>query len=272
MNKELIQRLEKWFKNHQGTIIAFSGGIDSALVLYLSRKFLGKERTVGVISNSESLKNKDYLLAVDFAKRNDIRLETIYTHELKDKNYNANPSNRCYVCKTHLYHTIDLVKERYPDFTVLNGTNNDDYTDYRPGLQAADENLVRSPLAELGIGKSEIRSLAKEFGIPFWNKPASPCLSSRIPYGALITAKKLKQIEKAEEYLNVFGFQNVRVRHYGKSCKIEVPVEDLPLLKDHFKQIERQIKTLGFTSCIIDDEGFISGKMNFALNLTDGKL
>ena len=163
MDKELILEIKEWFEKFEGTIIAFSGGIDSALVLFLSRKFLGKERTIGVISNSESLKDKDYQLALDFAEKNDIYLETIYTQELADSNYNSNPSNRCYFCKTHLYDAIDEVKKKYPGYTVLNGTNKDDFGDYRPGMQAADENGVRSPLADLGIGKSEIRKLAKQF-------------------------------------------------------------------------------------------------------------
>ncbi len=270
MNEELILVIKKWFENFQGTIIAFSGGIDSALVLFLSRKYLGKEKTIGVISRSESLKDKDYQLALDFAKKNDIYLETIYTHELDDDNYNSNPSNRCYFCKTHLYKAIEKVKTKYPSFTVLNGTNKDDFSDYRPGMQAADENGVRSPLADLGIGKSEIRELAKQFGIPFWDKPASPCLSSRIPYGNAITVNKLEQIEKAEGYLNDLGFKNVRVRHYEDVCKIEVPESELDLLKGQFYKIENKMIDLGFKSCEIDEEGFVSGKLNQVLNLNNG--
>jgi len=270
MNEDFVKNIKEWFKNQEGTIIAFSGGIDSALVLFLSRKFLGKEKTIGVISNSESLKDKDYQLALDFAKKNNIHLETIYTHELEDKKYNTNPANRCYVCKTHLYNAIDLVKKKYPGYTVLNGTNKDDFGDYRPGMQAADENGVRSPLADLGIGKSEIRELAKHFGIPFWDKPASPCLSSRIPYGNTITTHKLEQIEKAEGYLNDLGFKNVRVRHYDDVCKIEVPIDELDLLKSRFFKIENKMIDLGFKSCMMDEEGFVSGKLNQVLNLSNG--
>lgn len=271
MNEDLVLEIKKWFESFQGTIIAFSGGIDSALVMFLSRKFLGKEKTIGVISNSESLKDKDYQLALDFAEKNDIYLETIYTKELSDNNYNTNPSNRCYFCKTHLYDAIDHVKKKYPGYIVLNGTNKDDFSDYRPGMKAADENGVRSPLADLGIGKTEIRQLAKQFGIPFWDKPASPCLSSRIPYGDSITVNKLEQIEKAEGYLNDFGFKNVRVRHFGNACKIEVPVGEIGLLKGYFTKIENKMKDLGFDSCILDEGGLISGKLNAVLNLDHGK-
>ena len=267
MNKELILEIKKWFEGLEGTIIAFSGGIDSALVLFLSRKFLGRDKTIGVISNSESLKDKDYQLALDFAKKNDIFLETVYTHELSDPNYNTNPSNRCYFCKTHLYDTLENVKKNYPDFTVLNGTNKDDFSDYRPGMQAADENGVRSPLADLGIDKSEIRKLAKYFGIPFWDKPASPCLSSRIPYGNKVTSNKLKQIEEAEQILNDLGFDRVRVRHYNSTCKIEVPLVQVQSLIDLSDKIIPKFKKIGFEECIFDKEGLISGKLNKVLNL-----
>lgn len=270
MNDKLLASLKNWFVQHTGTITAFSGGIDSALVLYLSRKFLGRDRAIGVISNSESLKNKDYLLAIDFAKENDIKLETIYTNELADTNYNTNPANRCYFCKAHLYKALEKTKTRYPDYTILNGTNKDDFSDYRPGMKAANENQVKSPLADLNLGKDDIRSLAKIFGIPFWDKPASPCLSSRIPYGKKVTEGKLDQIEKAEDIMNNFGFENVRIRHYGKSCRIEVPLDELSSLRKRFPQILPLIKEVGFEECIIEKDGLISGKLNKVLNLDHG--
>ena len=262
MDQKRVLETRKWFEQFQGSITAFSGGIDSALVLFLSRKFLGKSNAIGVISKSESLKGTDYELALDFAKKNDIVLETVYTNELADSNYNANPSNRCYFCKTHLYTTLETTKKKYPKFTVLNGTNKDDASDYRPGLQAASENEVRSPLAELGITKNEVREMAKEFGIPFWDKPASPCLSSRIPYGSEVTKTKLQQIENAETILNESGFNQVRVRHFGKMCKIEVPVIQLEELIGCFNEISSKIKKLGFSECQIDNEGLVSGKLN----------
>lgn len=269
IEQNILSKIQIWFEIIPGTITAFSGGIDSALVLFLSRKYLGKEKAIGVISKSESLKNKDYQLALDFANTNDIFLETIYTNELADEKYNSNPSNRCYICKSHLYTAIDEVKIKHPDFIVLNGTNKDDFSDYRPGMKAANENAVRSPLAELNIGKVEIRQLAKYFGIPFWNKPASPCLSSRIPYGNIVTINKLKQIEKAEMILNSYGFNDVRVRHYDLVCKIEVPKIEIDRLKDYFNQIEPKLISLGFTSCKIDGGGLVSGNLNKVLNLKD---
>ncbi len=264
---DLLTKIELWFKQIPGTITAFSGGIDSALVLFLSRKYLGHDRTVGVISKSESLKNKDYTLALDFARENDINLETIYTEELKDSNYNTNPADRCYFCKTHLYYALSKVKECHPNYVVLNGTNRDDLGDYRPGLIAAIENGVRSPLVELGINKDQVRSLAKHFGIPFWDKPSSPCLSSRIPYGNMVSMIKLEQIEKAEGILNGFGFNDVRVRHFDETCKIEVPLTQLDLLRDLSSRIIPLLRDLGFNNCIIEEEGLISGNLNRMLNL-----
>ena len=270
MDDRLMTAIENWFKPISGTITAFSGGIDSALVLYLSRKYLGRTKAIGVISKSESLKNKDYQLALDFAQKNDIQLETIYTNELADENYNTNPINRCYFCKTHLYKALDKIKEKYPGYAVLNGTNKDDFADYRPGLKAADENEVKSPLADLKLDKDDVRRLAKQYGIPFWDKPASPCLSSRIPYGNKVTALKLSQIEEAEGILNGFGFRNVRVRHYNTSCKIEVPLNELDQLRQLSPKIIPLVKEIGFEECTIDVEGLVSGKLNKVLNLHHG--
>lgn len=270
MDEKLIIGLKNWFAPLPGTLTAFSGGIDSALVLFLSRKFLGRERGIGVISNSESLKDKDYLLALDFAGKNDIKLETIHTQELADANYNSNPANRCYFCKTHLYRDMEKMKLKYPGYIVLNGTNKDDFSDYRPGLIAADEHQVRSPLADLDLGKDDIRRLAKHFGIPFWNKPASPCLSSRIPYGNKVTKDKLDQIQKAEGILNDFGFNNVRVRHYEKSCRIEVPLNELESLKRISTFIVPLILEVGFQECVIEEKGLVSGNLNKALTMGHG--
>ena len=264
-----LQNIESWFKKYEGTITAFSGGIDSALVLYLSRIYLGKERTLGVISASESLKDQDYIIAVDFCKRHDIKLITVKTKELLDDNYNTNPSNRCYFCKTHLYTELKMVKDKYPGFEILNGTNKDDFKDYRPGLIAANENNIKSPLVDLNFSKEDIRELAKYFNLEIWNKPASPCLSSRVPYGEKITAVKLKQIENAEGILNSFGFDVVRVRHYGEFCKIEVPKNRLIELQNQFKEIYILIIRIGFKDCFIDEQGLVSGNLNKALRLKD---
>ncbi|MCP4312283.1 MAG: ATP-dependent sacrificial sulfur transferase LarE [Bacteroidetes bacterium] len=265
MKKETIQKLdllERWLMDRPGSIIAFSGGIDSSLLLYLARKWQGKERSVGVISKSESLKAKDFELAQSFSKQFDIHMEVIETRELDDERYNSNPIDRCFFCKDHLYSDLGVIRDRYPGFDVVNGTNTDDYTDYRPGMKAADKYKVYSPLALCKITKEEIREIAHYFGLPNWNKPASPCLSSRIPYTHPITQKKLVEVERAENLLNELGFEDVRVRHYGDHGRVEVPAGDVPRLMEMREKVIRGIREVGFGDVMIDEEGLVSGKLN----------
>ncbi|MBU2996794.1 ATP-dependent sacrificial sulfur transferase LarE [Cellulophaga baltica] len=258
--------LKNWFKEHKGTVTAFSGGVDSSLVLYVSKMVLGNQ-AIGLISNSESLKSKDYKIATDFCKTHNINLRVIKTDELNDPNYTANPANRCFFCKTHLYEAmVDIIKEEYPEYTILNGTNQDDLGDYRPGLQAAKNHAIRSPLSELQISKKEVIEMAEALGLETAHKPPSPCLSSRIPYGTAVSNERLKQVEQAEYHLNKFGFFDVRVRHLGKEASIEVPEFEIERLKSHFDDISEGIKELGFSNVIIDEEGFVSGKLNRILN------
>lgn len=257
--------LKDWFQQRKGSIVAFSGGVDSTLVLYLARKFQGKDNAIGVISNSESLKNKDFEWAKNFCKTFDIKLEVIKTQELTDERYNQNPENRCYFCKEHLFGDLQTVKKKYPDFDVLSGTNYDDLGDYRPGLQAAAKFKVLSPMVDCKLSKNDLRQIAKHFEIPNWNKPASPCLSSRIPYNHKITNEKLRQIENAESILNEYGFEDVRVRHYGDYGKIEVRRNELDKLLKMEKEVIEKVKSVGFSDLIIDKEGLVSGKLNRVL-------
>lgn len=261
---KLVQ-LERWFGEQSGSIIAFSGGIDSSLLLYLARKWQGRDRAIGVISKSESLKAKDFELAQSFSKQFDIQMEVIETKELEDERYNTNPIDRCFFCKDHLYGDLQVIRDRYPGFEVLNGTNTDDYTDYRPGMKAADKYDVFSPLALCKITKEEIREISKYFGLPNWDKPASPCLSSRIPYTHPITKKKLVEVERAENLLNDFGFKDVRVRHYGDHGRVEVPAGDVPRLLEMKDKVINEIKEAGFQDVVIDEEGLVSGKLNRVL-------
>ena len=260
-----LLKLENWFREQPGSIVAFSGGIDSSLLLFLARKWQGRQAAIGVISDSESLKRKDLQLAHTFCKLFDIILEVIQTKELEDERYNQNPVDRCYFCKDHLYTDLGSISKKYPGFPVLNGTNADDYGDYRPGMKAAAEYEVRAPLADCGITKEEIREIARNFELPNWNKPASPCLSSRIPYAHSITRKKLVEIEEAENLLNSFGFEDVRVRHYGYHGKIEVRSEELPRLLEMKASVVEKIREIGFPEVVIDEEGLVSGKLNRVL-------
>lgn len=262
---EKLQLLEAWFKQRKGSLVAFSGGIDSTLVLFLARKFQGRDGAIGVISNSESLKNKDFKLAQEFCSEFDIQLKVIRTNELEDIQYSQNPINRCFFCKDHLFHDLQEMKKEFAGFEILSGTNFDDLGDYRPGIDAAQKNLVVSPLVDCRITKEEIREIARHFCLPNWNKPASPCLSSRIPYNQPVTLEKLKQIEAAEDLLNSYGFEDVRVRHFGSFGRIEVQKEDLDKLLVMKDKVSNEIRQLGFEQVEIDEEGLVSGKMNRAI-------
>jgi len=265
----LSERLESWFLNISKAAVALSGGIDSSLIAYVSRKILGKENTIAVISASASLKTRELESARQFCKRFDIELAEIDAGELENEMYRQNPVNRCFFCKSALYHKLEqLVSTSYKDFVVLNGNNFSDLGDFRPGLKAAEDYRVLSPLAECGFRKEDIRNLALNYGLPNWDKPASPCLSSRFPYGEAITAEKLKKVELAENILNDYGFNDVRVRYMGNSAKIEVPSGRIPELSTGFEEIRKKIISFGFESCEIDHEGLVSGKLNRKLKMT----
>ena len=265
--KEKLTELGQWYSQRKGSLVAFSGGIDSTLVLYLARKFQGRDNAIGVISNSESLKNKDFKLAQLFCEEFDIQLRVIKTEELSDLRYSQNPINRCFFCKDHLFNDLQEMKKEFPDFEILSGTNYDDLGDYRPGIDAAQKNQVLSPLVDCKLTKDEIREIARYFNLPNWNKPASPCLSSRIPYNQAVTFEKLKQIESAEDLLNSYGFEDVRVRHFGTFGKIEVKKEDMEKLLPIRDQVISEIKRFGFERIEIDEEGLVSGKLNRVLKI-----
>src|SRR5665648_238419 len=269
--KEKLNLLELWYSKRKGSIVAYSGGIDSTLVLYLARKFQGRGHAIGVILNSESLKNKDFNLAKSFCEGFDIQLSIIKTNELTDSNYSQNPINRCFYCKDHLFHDLQEITKEYPGFEILSGTNFDDLGDYRPGIDAAQKNSVMSPLVDCKVNKEEIREIARHFGLPNWNKPASPCLSSRIPYNQAVTLEKLRQIEAAEDLLNSYGFEDVRVRHFGTFGKIEVQKDDLENLLSVKDIVIGEIKKIGFVRIEIDEEGLVSGKMNRVLSTSELK-
>lgn len=266
MKQKILDTLSSWYQQHPKVLIAFSGGADSCLAAYLGRKFLGKENAIAVISTSPSLKRRDLSIARKFASTYDITLHEIITDEMHDENYTSNPANRCYFCKNSLYqHLNDLVRTAYSDFQIINGNNFDDLGDYRPGMDAAKENKALSPFVDCAITKSEIREMSKQFDLFTWDKPASPCLSSRFPYGENISEGKLKQVEDAEDYLMSLGFADVRVRHFGNLAKVEVPAAELNLLSNYSVLLKDKMHDIGFKNLEIDTEGFVSGKMNRAL-------
>jgi uncharacterized protein len=263
--EEQLHLLEDWFGACDGALVAFSGGVDSSLVAFLAHRFLGGDKCLAVISASPSLKMSELDGARQFARRHGIPVEVIVTREMENPNYTSNPSNRCYYCKHTLYTELDSFRERYPGWEVMNGQNTDDLRDYRPGLQAAKEFEVRAPLGECGIDKQGVRELAAHFGLECWDKPASPCLASRVPYGEEVTLDKLRQIELGEAYLLESGFPVCRVRYFGEIARIEVPPEQLSQLRQIESTVLQAFTKIGFSHIEIDPEGFVSGKLNRVL-------
>jgi uncharacterized protein len=264
-DKEVL--LFRWFMHHPKVLTALSGGVDSCLVAYIARKSLGRERAIAVIGVSPSLKTKDHQLSIDFCKKFDIELIEINPNEIEDPNYSSNPVNRCYFCKSNLYDAMgNLQQNSYPDFEILNGNNRSDFSDYRPGLKAAEEYVVLSPLAECLFDKDDIRQLARKYELSVWDKPASPCLSSRFPYGETISAERLKMVEKAEDLLNGYGFTDVRVRFRDNIASIEVPKSEVNILNGYINKIKPKLIQFGFEGCEVDEEGLVSGKLNRSIN------
>jgi uncharacterized protein len=259
-----IATLESWFEKTPKVLVALSGGVDSCLVAFLSRKFLGKDFAPAVISVSASLKNRDLLTARQFCNKYDIHLEEISGQEIHDENYLSNPVNRCFYCKSSLYSSLRSMIDngKYSGYTIINGNNLSDTGDYRPGLQAASDYSARSPLIACEVKKEEITRLAKSFDLFVWDKPASPCLSSRFPYGERITMARLRQVEQAEDYLISLGYFDSRVRYYGDMAKIEVTSNQISKLKTEMPMLSKFFSEIGFSKCEVDEEGLVSGKLN----------
>jgi len=245
-------------------ITAFSGGIDSSLVAYVTHQVLGS-KALAVTSRSESLTRDDYDLTRRLAEEWRMAYRAIKTQEIDNPNYRANPTNRCYFCKSTLYGDLAQVAKAEGFRVILNGTNRDDLGDHRPGLQAAQEFAVRSPLAELQIGKTDIRTLAAYLGLRNAEKPQAACLSSRVPYGFEISIPVLSQIEQAEKLLKQLGFGQLRVRHHDTVARIEVPPEEFPRVLEHRIAIEEGLTALGYRYVTLDLKGFRSGSLNEGL-------
>ncbi|WP_206203041.1 ATP-dependent sacrificial sulfur transferase LarE [Thioalkalivibrio sp. XN8] len=260
--------MNHWFTAAPRVAVAFSGGVDSALVAFWARRALGKRRATAWTGDSPSLKRKDLEIAEKFAATHDITLQMVNPRELDNPDYASNPPNRCYHCKNSLYSAIRSHLDRETgEWWICSGANLDDLGDYRPGLQAARERHVRHPLLECGIGKSLVRELARAYGLSMWDKPASPCLSSRIPYGQPVDRGKLAQIEAAEVWLQARGFGVCRVRHYGQFARIEIPGERIPELEKLWGDVRQAFARVGFRHVELDGEGLVSGKLNRALGI-----
>jgi pyridinium-3,5-biscarboxylic acid mononucleotide sulfurtransferase len=263
--EEKLADLRALVRSLESVVVAFSAGADSTLVAKVAADELG-ERALAVTSASESLAERELGEALAYAEQLGIRHRVVYTNELANPDYLANPTNRCYHCKTELYTHLEELAAREGYRHVANGLNLDDLGDYRPGLQAANEHGVRAPLQEAGLTKADVRALSKLLEIPTWDKPAMACLSSRVPYGEEITREKLSQIDRAEQFLRDLGYRQLRVRHHGQVARIELPPEDMPgFLAAHAAAATTHLKALGFLYVTLDLQGFRSGSMNEAL-------
>ena len=245
-------------------VVAYSGGIDSTLVLAVAHRQLG-EKAVAVTAVSPSLAGGELEESRKIADQIGIRQVLVESGEVDDPRYRQNNPDRCYFCKTNVYETlIEFARDEGYDW-ILDGTNADDVGDHRPGLRAAREHGVRSPLQECGIGKGEIRAWARELELPNWDKPANACLSSRIPYGSEVTPEKLSQVEKAETVLRGLGFEGFRVRHHGQIARLELAPADFARALAEREVLVEGVKSAGFLYVTLDLGGFRSGSMNDAL-------
>lgn len=262
---EKYQALQDNIGAYQTAIIAFSGGIDSSLVAFVAGQVLG-ERALAVTSASASLKRADLALAKQLAGDWGIQHKVIVTDELSKPQYRANPTNRCFHCKTSLYSYLEDLSATETVEVVLNGTNTDDLGDHRPGLEAAKNFAVRSPLAECGFNKADIRALAHELGLANADKPQAACLSSRFPYGTEITLQLLEQVEAAEEVLSRLGFDQCRVRHHGDVARLEVPEAQIEQAVAQRAALQAGIEAAGYHFVALDLGGFKSGSLNKTLS------
>lgn len=247
-------------------IVAYSGGIDSALLLKVAHDVLGS-KALAVTAESPSVPRRELDEAKQIAQTIGARHVMIQTAEIQNPNYAMNPMNRCYFCKTELYSKLADLARREKIRFVANGTNLDDLGDYRPGLQAASEYQVISPLKEAGFTKADVRQLAQQLGLEIWDKPASPCLSSRIPYGSAVTLEKLAMIEAAEDYLRRFNIRELRVRHFDGTARIETNQRDFHIVQQNLGLIAEKFKQLGFEE--IELAEFRSGALNEILKTSN---
>jgi uncharacterized protein len=243
-------------------LLGFSGGVDSALLAVAGTRALGAERFLAVIGLSASYPEVQRYAALDLASRFDVPLLELTTRELDDPRYVANPTNRCYFCKTELWQQLRAVAAARRFDAIIDGTNADDLGEHRPGLQAAGEYAIRSPLAELGWTKADIRRTARELGIPIWNAPAAPCLASRIRYGVAVTPDRLRQVESAEAFLRALGLVgNLRVRHLGAGARLEVEPDQFGVLEERWDDVRQFFQGIGFVDVERDPHGYRRGSL-----------
>jgi len=260
------ERLQEILRGMGGILVAYSGGVDSTLLMKVAQDVLG-DRAVGVLASSELYPSTEIEAAREVAHAMGFRLINIRANELDNAAFVQNAPDRCYHCKIELIRKLKQIATEEGLAWVAHGANADDLHDYRPGQKAAEELGARAPLQEAGLTKAEIRELSKQLGLPTWDKPSSACLASRFPYGTQITPEALRQIDEAEKLLRSLGFRQVRVRHHGTVARIEIGPEELPRLlsPDLRKLVADRLKELGYLYVTVDIEGYRTGSMNAPL-------
>lgn len=257
------EHLQAILRDMESVLIAYSGGVDSALLLKVAHDVLGS-RAVGAIASSPAYAEEETTGAIAVAEQMGIPLITLETHELEDERYVKNDFNRCYFCKTELFTQLVPLAKQHNLKHIAYGINKDDDGDFRPGQRAAREFSVRGPLKEAGMGKREIRAVARMLNVPVWDKPAMACFSSRIPYGSKVDVTSLQMIYKAEKLLRDLGFRQVRVRHHDKLARIEVERSEIPrLIEDEMSRtVTEGLRKIGYTYVTVDLLGYRTGSMN----------
>jgi uncharacterized protein len=266
-SRSLVEKdsmLRLLIRGYESLIVAYSGGVDSTFLASVAYEVLGA-RSLAVTSRSPSVAPEELDAAVELAAARGWRHMVVDTDEMSDPRYVVNDGRRCFFCKTELYSHLDRVAVAEGITKVANGANVDDLGDYRPGMEAALNFEVVSPLVEAGLAKQDIRDLSKEMGLPTWDKPAQPCLSSRIPYGTSVSIEALTRIGRSEKGLRELGFPVVRVRHYGGTARVEIPLEDFERFESVRSTAEQLVLTSGYEVMELDPKGFRSGGLNAAL-------
>lgn len=266
-----MDELEKKFRQLKDSLsamgsvlVAYSGGVDSTFLLKVATAVLGRDKAVGITARSSTYPEHEREAAIQMAKEFGFSHLLIDSEELEIEGFAANPVDRCYYCKQELFKKLVQIAKEKGLAVVCDGSNYSDLSDIRPGMNAAKELNIRSPLQEAELTKEDIRELSRELGLPTWDKPSFACLSSRIPFGERITIEKLKQVDAAEQYIRSFGIKQIRVRHHGEIARIEIAPHDFPMLLQHdtAQKIAAKLKDIGFIFVTLDLQGYRTGAMH----------